>query len=188
MFFPSAGCKVLLSLSVCSVSFSVAFYTCDLLYSLLRLSFGKQDQLPTPTWQWVTLAPIFGSFILYLLVNKIRVFCALLNETAYSRWRFSSFVVWFLAYYYILLKSSESWHSCTDCELIIVIRFCCISPITQVLIIGAFLMLCVRLIPWKKIGWAQITGAVDNNSFAKNEVVSVQVAGGPETMMNLWVF
>jgi hypothetical protein len=56
MNFPSAGCKVLLSLSVCSVSFSVAFYVCDLLYSLLRLSFGKQDQLPTPTWQWVTLA------------------------------------------------------------------------------------------------------------------------------------
>jgi hypothetical protein len=52
----------------------VAFYICDLQYSLLRLSFGKQDQLPTPTWQWVTFAPIFGSFILYLLVNKIRVF------------------------------------------------------------------------------------------------------------------
>jgi hypothetical protein len=48
MYFPSAGCKVLLSLSVCSVSFSVSFYICDLLDSLLRLSFGKQDQLPTP--------------------------------------------------------------------------------------------------------------------------------------------
>jgi hypothetical protein len=74
MYFPSAGCKVFLSLSVCSVSFSVDFYVCDLLYSLLRLSFGEQDQLPIPTWQWVTLAPVFGSFILYLLVNKIRVF------------------------------------------------------------------------------------------------------------------
>jgi hypothetical protein len=74
MYFPSAGCKVFLSLSVCSVCFSVAFYIDDLLYSLLRLSFGKQDWLPTPTWQWVTLAPVFGSFILYLLVDKIRVF------------------------------------------------------------------------------------------------------------------
>jgi hypothetical protein len=33
-----------------------------------------------------------------------------------------------------------------------------------------------------------MTGAADNNSFAKNEVVSVQVAGGPETIMHLWVF
>jgi hypothetical protein len=104
MNFPCTGCKVLLSLSVCSVSFSTAFYICDLLYSVLSLSFGKQDQLPTPTWQWVTLAPIFGSFILYLLVNKIRVFCALVNETAYSCGRFSNFVVWILAYYYILRK------------------------------------------------------------------------------------
>ncbi len=90
-----------------------------------------------------------------------------MNETAYSCWRFSIFVVWFLVYYYILLKSSESWHSCTDCEVIIVIHFCCLSPITQVLIIGGFLMLCVHVIPWKKIGWAQITGAVDNNSLPK---------------------
>ncbi len=49
MYFPSAGCKVFLSLSVYSVCFSVAFYIGDLLYSLLRLSFGKQDRLPTPT-------------------------------------------------------------------------------------------------------------------------------------------
>jgi len=49
MYFPSPRCKVFLSLSVCSVCFSVAFYICDLLYNLLRLSFGKQDQLPTPT-------------------------------------------------------------------------------------------------------------------------------------------
>jgi hypothetical protein len=91
MNFHSVGCKVLLSLSICYVSFSVAFYICDLLYSLLRLSFGKQDQSSTPTWQWVTLAPIFGSFILYLLVNKIKVFCALVNETTYSYGRFSNF-------------------------------------------------------------------------------------------------
>lgn len=152
MYFPSAGCKVLLSLSICSVSFSVAFYIGDLLYSLLRLSFGKQDQLPTPTWQWVTFAPIFGSFILYLLVNKIRVFVHLwmrqliVVEGCHYLW----FDFWHITI--VCWKFSEGWHSCTDCEVIIVFPFCCLSPITQVLIIGAFLMLCVHVIPWKNIG------------------------------------
>jgi hypothetical protein len=52
----------------------------------------------------VTLAHIFGYFIMYLFVNKIKVFSALVNERAYNCGRFSIFVVWFLAYYYILLK------------------------------------------------------------------------------------
>jgi hypothetical protein len=135
---------------------------------------------------------IFGSFILYLLVNKIRVFCALVNETGYSCGRFSILVVWFLAYYYILLK--VFWRLAFLHRLW---SYYCLSfllsisyylPITQVFIIGAFLMLCVHVISWKKIGWAQITGAADNILFAENEVVSVQVAGGPETIMRLWVF
>jgi hypothetical protein len=42
--------------------------------------------------------------------------------------------------------------------------------------------------PLKKIRLSTDNRAIDNNSFAKNEVVSVQVAGGPETIMHLWVF
>ncbi len=49
---------------------------------------------------WISSVCVF----IWDLVNKIRVFCALVNETAYSCGRFSLFVVWFLAYYYSLLK------------------------------------------------------------------------------------
>ncbi len=112
------------------------------------------SHLPTPTWQWVTLAPIFGSFILYLLVNKIRVFRALVNETAYSCGRFSIFVVWFLAYYYILLKSLQKVGIPAQIvNLLLSFLFAVyllLPPITQVFIIGAFLMLCLHVISWKK--------------------------------------
>jgi hypothetical protein len=49
-------------------------------------------------------------------------------------------------------------------------------------------MLCVHVISWKKLSWPHIIKVIDNNSFAKNEIVSVQVVGGLETIMHLLVF
>jgi len=63
-----------------------------------------------------------------------------------------------------------------------------LPPITQVFIIGAFLMLCVHVISFEKKKLSTDNSAVDNILFAENEVVLVHVAGGPETIMHLWVF
>jgi hypothetical protein len=90
------------------------------------------------------------AFILYLLVNKIRVFCARVNETAYSCGRFSIFCGLIFG---LLLHSAKSLLKvgipAQIVKLLLSFLFAVyllLPPITDVFIIGAFLMLCLHVI------------------------------------------
>jgi hypothetical protein len=137
-FSPSLS---VLFLSLCLFIFVISCIAC-LDSHLSKISYQLQPDSGSP----------FGSFILYLLVNKIRVLVHLWMRQliVVEGFHYLWFDFWHITI--VCWNFSEGWHSCTDCEVIIVFPFCCLSPITQVLIIGVFLMLCVHVIPWKNIG------------------------------------